>query len=106
MASESRPTLRLRPAEQRTILLLGDLVAGILAISGGVYFWAGAIKGIQFSLQFFQLRVPIWFYFLPLAWMFLLADLYHFHRAANWQRTIRGVSIAALVGALVYLLVY
>jgi exopolysaccharide biosynthesis polyprenyl glycosylphosphotransferase len=96
----------LRPAEQRTILLLGDLLAGILAVAGGVYVWAVGDKWINFSIDFFKLRVPPWFYFLPLVWMFLLADLYNFHRAASWRRTMRGVAIAALVGALVYLLIY
>src|SRR5687768_10546090 len=106
MASEPRPTLRLRPAEQRAILLFGDLLAGILAVGGGVYVWAAGDKWLNFSIDFFKLRVPLWFYLLPLAWMFLLTDLYDFHRATNWQRTIRGVTIGAMVGALVYLLIY
>jgi exopolysaccharide biosynthesis polyprenyl glycosylphosphotransferase len=106
MASEPRPTLRLRPAEQRAILLFGDLLAGILAVGGGVYVWAAGDKWLNFSIDFFKLRVPPWFYILPLAWMFLLTDLYDSHRAANWQRTIRGVAVAAMVGALVYLLIY
>lgn len=106
MASEQRATFRLRPAEQRAILLFGDLLAGIIAVAGGVYVWAAGDRWLNFSIDFFKLRVPVWFYLLPLAWMFLLTDLYDSHRAANWQRTLRGVGVAALVGALVYLLIY
>lgn len=107
MASESpKSTIRLRPSEHRTILLVGDLLVGVLAFLGGVYVWAAGDKWINFSIDFFKLRVPLWFYFLPLAWMLLLSDLYDMHRAANWQRTTRGVTVAALVGGLVYLLIY
>lgn len=79
---------------------------GVLSIVGGVYFWAAEDGWIKFSAEFFRLRVPFWFYLLPLAWMFLLVDLYDIHRAASWQRTTRGVVVAALVGGLVYLLIY
>ena len=107
MASESsKSTLRLRPSEHRIILIIGDLLMGILAVVGGVYIYASGIKGSQFSILFFQFRVPFWFYFLPLVWMLLLVDLYSVHRAANWRRTTRGVLVAALVCAMAYLLVY
>ena len=107
MASESsKSTLRLRPSEHRVILIMGDLLMGILAVIGGVYVWASGIKGIHFSIAFFQVRVPFWFYLLPLAWMLLLVDLYDVHRAASWQRTTRGVLVAALVCAMAYLLIY
>lgn len=106
MASDSKPRLRLRPGEHRAILIIGDLLMGILSIIGGVYFWAIRDGWLTFSVDFFRLRVPWWFYLLPLAWMFLLVDLYDAHRAANWQRTTRGVTVAGLVGGLVYLLIY
>ena len=107
MASEtSKSTLRLRPSEHRVILIIGDLLMGMLSVVGGVYGWAIGIKGLQFSLDFFQSRVPFWFYLLPLAWMLLLTDLYDVHRAANWRRTTRGVLVAALVCAMAYLLIY
>ena len=106
MASESKGTIHLRPGEHRAILILGDLLMGVLSVVGGVYFWALRDGWIKFSVDFFRLRVPFWFYLLPLAWMLLLSDLYDSHRAASWQRTTRGVTIAALVGGLVYLLIY
>jgi exopolysaccharide biosynthesis polyprenyl glycosylphosphotransferase len=108
MASESvtKPALRLRPGEQRAILIFGDLLAGIIALLAGIYYWSVGDKWLEFSLEFFRLRVPYWFYLLPLAWMLLLVDLYDLHRAANWRQTTRGVMVAALVGAAAYLLIY
>jgi exopolysaccharide biosynthesis polyprenyl glycosylphosphotransferase len=88
------------------MLILGDLLMGILALFGGVYLWASGDKWINFSLDFFKERVPLWFYFLPLAWMLLFVDLYDVHRAANWERTKRGVTVAGLVGGFAYLLIY
>lgn len=107
MASElPKSSFRLRPNEHRIILILGDLLVGILALFCGVYFWAAGDKWINFSIDFFKVRVPIWFYFLPLAWMLLFVDLYDVHRAASWQRTKRGVTVAGLVGGFAYLLIY
>ena len=81
---------------------------GILSVIGGVFIYASGIntKGVYFSVGFFQSNVPLWFYLLPLAWMLLLAELYDLHRAASWESTTRGVTVAALAGAAVYLLIY
>ena len=107
MASDlPKSTFRLRPNDQRVILIIGDLLMGILAILGGVYFWSAGDKWINFSIDFFKVRVPLWFYFLPLAWMLLLVDLYDVHRAASWQRTTRAVTVAGLIGGFAYLLIY
>ena len=96
--------LRLR--EQRTILLLGDLLFAGLALLGGLYFWAQQDAWLHFSLEFIQRRVPVWFYLLPLAWLILLAELYELHRAANLRKTIVGIAVAALTGLLFYALIY
>lgn len=107
MASElPKSTFRLRPNDQRVILIIGDLLVGILAIFGGVFFWASGDLWINFSIDFFKIRVPLWFYALPLVWMLLLVDLYDVHRAASWQQTRRAVTIAGLMGGLVYLFIY
>lgn len=107
MASDlPKPAFRLRPNDHRAILLIGDLLMGILAIMGGVYFWAVGDKWINFSLDFFRERVPTWFYLLPFIWMLLLVDLYDVHHAASWQRTARAVMTAALMAGLIYLLIY
>jgi len=38
MADIYRPSLRLRPGEQRSILLLGDFIASVGAMAGAIYF--------------------------------------------------------------------
>lgn len=107
MASETtKPTLRLRPSEQRILLIFGDLLVATLALLAGIYYWSTGDKWLQFSLEFFRVRVDSWFYLLPLAWMLLLVELYDLHRAAHWTRTVRSVFLAALVGAIAYLLIY
>ncbi len=107
MATEvTRPRLRLKAGEQRAILIFGDLLMSAIALMGGIYVWAVGDAWLDFSLEFFQARVDYWFYLLPFAWLLLLVDLYDPHRAANWRITTRGVLIAALVGALAYLLIY
>jgi exopolysaccharide biosynthesis polyprenyl glycosylphosphotransferase len=102
----TKPAVRLRPNEQRALLIFGDLLVGVLALLGGIFIWANADGWIKFSLEFFRVRVPFWFYLLPLAWMLLLTDLYDLHRAASWRQTTRAVMMAAVVGGVVYLLVY
>ncbi len=97
---------RLRPGEQRALLIIGDLLMASLALMAGIYAWSTGDKWLKFSLEFFRLRVDFWFYLLPLAWMALLIEIYDLHRAANWKRTIRAVFLAAMVGGIVYLLIY
>ena len=104
MASElPKSNFRLRPNDIRVILIIGDLLVGILALLCGVYFWAAGDKWINFSLDFFKVRVPLWFYFLPLAWMLLFVDLYDVHRAASWSRT-AAASPGGLPGAQITML--
>jgi exopolysaccharide biosynthesis polyprenyl glycosylphosphotransferase len=106
MTSEAKSTFRLRPGEQRTLLIFGDLFMAALALLAGIYYWSVGDKWLQFSLEFFRVRVDPWFYMLPFAWMLLLVEIYDLHRAANWGRTVRSILIAALVGAVAYLLIY
>ncbi|MEI6289458.1 MAG: sugar transferase [Chloroflexota bacterium] len=107
MTSETRPAWRLRPGEQRALLILGDLLMAILALLAGLYFWfAGDAWLKSFTIDFFRLRVQYWFYLLPILWMLLLIDIYDLHRAANWSRTMRTITAAGLVAGIAYLLVY
>ncbi len=106
MADITRPRFRLTPGEQRIILILGDLFVGIVALLGGIYFWFIVDPDFFNFFEFFIARAPFWFYILPPAWMLLLIDLYDLHRASNWQRTVRGVTIAAIVGGVAYLVVF
>ena len=107
MSSETKPTWRLRPGEQRALLFFGDLVMAVLALLAGLYFWfAGDAWLKKFSLEFFRLRVQFWYYLLPGVWMLLLIEIYDLHRAANWGKTLRAVTIAGMVAGIAYLLVY
>jgi exopolysaccharide biosynthesis polyprenyl glycosylphosphotransferase len=95
-----------RPREQRTILLIGDLFVSVLALFGGLYFWGQKYDWLKFSLDFLRQRVDLWFYFLPLIWMVFMVELYDLHRAKNLRQTAGGIAIAALAGLLLYALVY
>ena len=121
MADISRPSIRLRPSEQRGILLLGDLITSVVSVLGAIYAWyrwtlyvrvstggismERAIRELQWDGAFLA-RVPGWFYLLPLIWLLLMIELYDPHAAANWRRTLRGIAIAAVVGLLGYSLVF
>ena len=97
---------RVRPREQRTILIIGDLLVSVLALIGGLYFWGQRDAWLSFSLNFLRQRVETWFYFLPLIWMVFLVELYDLHVAKNLRKTIIGIAIAALAGILFYSLIY
>lgn len=114
MADIYKPSLRLRPAEQRSILLVGDFIASAGATVGAVYFW------YQYSLyrliedglsqaraeRLIQIDVPFWFYLLPFVWILLLVESYDVHTAADWRKTLRAVAVAPLVGLLGYSLLF
>jgi exopolysaccharide biosynthesis polyprenyl glycosylphosphotransferase len=107
MLSHPRPSnWRVRPREQRTILVMGDLVVSVLALLGGLYFWGQKYDWLKFSLDFLKQRVEPWFFLLPLIWMVFLVELYDLHRAKNLRQTVGGIAIAALAGLFLYALVY
>jgi len=97
---------RVRPREQRSILLSGDLLVSVLALIGGLYFWGQKDAWLSFSLDFLKERVALWFYLLPLVWMVFLVELYDLHRARNLRQTAAGISVAALAGIFIYALIY
>ncbi len=114
MADIYRPSLRLRPSEQRTILLVGDFIASVSAMVGAIYFW------YQYSLyklidngispgraeRLITIEVPFWFYLLPLVWLLLMVESYDTHSAGNWRKTLRGIAVAPIVGLLTYSLLF
>lgn len=112
MASENlkQPVLRLRPSEQKALIVFGDIVVAAIAFLGGVYFWASADPFLEFSFEFFQRRLNWssfwWYYFLPFIWLVMLIELYDLHRAANWRKTVRGLMVVAGIGLVAYSLVF
>ncbi len=98
-----KPAWRLRPNERRSTLFLVDLLIAVLALLMGLYFWANWDEWYNFSFQFLQERVPIWFYFLPAIWLLLLIESYDPHSSTSRTQTLRDVSIAAGFSILLYL---
>ncbi|HVN56351.1 MAG TPA: sugar transferase [Anaerolineaceae bacterium] len=96
---------RLRTAEQRFLLVTGDLVAGGVAVMIALFLWS-LRDWERFSPIFLQFRAQAWFYFLPLLWVVLLVETYDIHRAHRRDETLKGVGIAALVCLGVYLLIF
>jgi exopolysaccharide biosynthesis polyprenyl glycosylphosphotransferase len=97
---------RIRPSEQRTILLVGDLLFSGLALIGGLYFWGQKDAWLNFSLDFLKERVEIWFFFLPVIWLLFMVELYDLHRAKNLRQTASGIAIAVTAGIFIYALIY
>ena len=114
MADIYKPSLRLRPGEQRAILLSGDFIASVGAMLGAIYFWyqyslyrlieSGLSQGRAERL--IQIDVPFWFYLLPLVWLLLMVESYDVHTAADWRKTLRGIAVAPIVGLLLYSLLF
>ncbi len=97
---------RFRFVERRVMLFNGDLVATVLALIVALVVWGNQAGFLSFSIQFIIKRVPTWFFFLPLPWLFLMIELYDIRKASSWNRTLQSVSTAALIGSVFYLVVY
>jgi len=114
MADILRPSLRLRPSEQRTILLIGDFIASAGAMFLALYTWyqyslynliQSGVKSSR-AASLIEVTPPFWFYLLPLIWLLLMVDSYETHTASSWRKTLRAIAVAPLVGLLGYSLVF
>lgn len=97
---------QLRIGERKALLIIGDFVMGVISVIIAIIYWGSNVRFIEFDAEFILTRVPIWFYFLPFFWLILLIELYDVHRAGDWRATIRGVAVAALLGVLLYAILY
>ena len=104
-AKQKTSYIRLRTGESRLILITGDILMAILALFISLYFW-GQDDWLNFSWQFLVERPPFWYYLMPVLWILLLIDLYEIHRANRIEDTIKGVSLAALISLIIYLVIY
>jgi exopolysaccharide biosynthesis polyprenyl glycosylphosphotransferase len=102
----SKRSWRLRPGERRGTLIFGDFLVALLALVGGLYFWSQGNEWLNFSWQFLQERVPVWFYFMPLIWMLLLIESYDTRRSSARLETVKEISLAAGVSLAIYLIVF
>ncbi len=96
---------RLKNSEQRFVLILGDFLAGTIALFLSLFIWA-QIDSLDFSAAFFRDRVDTWFYFLPILWIALLVDTYDLGKAGKFKSTLKGVIISLAIAVVVYLVVY
>lgn len=106
MVTKASSSWKLSFVERKYILLSGDFLVGLIALGIGLVVWAANAEWYGFSLEFLRERVDGWFYLLPFVWLLLLLDLRDVPKAADWRKTIRGVSISALLGFVLYALAY
>jgi len=107
MENKSKPERwHLRASERVAILLIGDLLVAGLALFLALYFWAAGDAWMEFSLEFIISRPPFWYFLLPFFWIVLLVKLYDVQRASKTRETLKGIGLALLIYALIYLLVY
>ena len=123
MAENIRTTpLRIRPSEYRSILLLGDLLMGVISVFASLYVWRqynfyvilnellaqGVPTGraMQRATILNNPEPQLWFYLLPIIWLFLLIELYDPHVAGSGRKTTRGIALAAFIGLVAYSLVF
>jgi exopolysaccharide biosynthesis polyprenyl glycosylphosphotransferase len=97
---------RFRWVERRVLLINGDLLAEVLALFTALFIWGSQADPQGFSFAFVMNRVPGWFFLLPFFWLFLMIELYDVRKANSWNRTLQGVATAALIGSILYLVVY
>lgn len=110
----TRPRLRLRPSEQRGILLIGDLITSAGAMFLALHIWYEyslylLIKSglsVAKAERLIDVKVPYWFYLLPLAWLLLIVDSYELHIASSWKKTLRSIAVAPITGLLGYSLLF
>lgn len=108
------PFLRLRSGEHRVLLFFGDLLASSGAVAAAIYTWYRYLRYTLLAAGFnprrleelISIRVPLWFYFLPLLWSLLLIDLYDPHKAANRRQTLRGITLAVVIAIAFYALIF
>ena len=104
--ARSGRVLRLRSGERRALLLAGDLAAAIGAALLALELWARLdYLGPDPTIDFIRFRAP-WFVLLPPLWLLFMVNLYDVHRAGSWRETVKGVLIAAGIGAVLYLALY
>jgi exopolysaccharide biosynthesis polyprenyl glycosylphosphotransferase len=97
---------RLVPSEQRFVLVLSDVFAGIVALLLALFVWSLIDPSSEFSIEFLRNRIPIWFYFLPLIWVLLLVDSYDLRKASKFKSVFRSVVLATAIATVLYLIVY
>ncbi len=100
-----QPRMRLGTSERRVIMFFGDGVAAILALVIALVLWSQK-DFLHLTWEFLGVRIPVWFYLLPVIWLFLILDLYDVRRASRRRDTLSGILIATGISIGLYLLVF
>lgn len=98
--------VRLQTSEMRFILVLGDLLAAVIALLVSLYVWAAGDSWYHFTMEFLKSRAPAWFYLLPFIWLILLVDTYDTQKSVNRRQTLRGIGLVFLISMVAYLAIY
>ena len=86
-------------------MFIGDGLAAILALAIAIVFWSQR-DFLNLSLEFLGVRIPFWFYLLPILWLFLNLDLYDTRRASRRRDTFGGIMMSTGLSVILYLLVF
>lgn len=97
---------RFEHREQTLLLVLGDFIAALFALGIALLVWARGDTWLGLSIAFLRERIPVWFYFLPLLWMVLMADSYDIRKAGNLRSTLKSLGISLIGCAAIYLVIY
>jgi len=95
---------QLRTAERRMLLIVGDLLAAIIATIVALALWS-QFDYLKLSEEFVRARAG-WFVLLPVIWLVLLINSYDVRRAASWSSTLRNILTSATIGTILYLAIY
>ena len=95
------------PRERGIFLVIGDFIGALIALLATLFIWANwTSEWLEFSLNFLVTRPPLWFYFLPFIWLFLIVDTYNIYTIGNIRATISATLLSAFIGFMLYTMVY
>ncbi len=97
---------RLTHRERRFILILGHVIAVLLALGVSLLSWATEDDWLGLSVNFLMERPDPWFYLLPLLWLILMLPLYNEREVHQFQKALRVILTAALSSIAIYLLIF
>ncbi len=103
---QQRLPFHFKMGERRIVLISGDLIMGSLALMFSIFWWDRSTRFLDINFSYLQSKGYLWFYLLPVIWIFLMVDLYDLRRALSWKRTIRGIITSALITLGVYAVIY
>ncbi|MBN2044130.1 MAG: sugar transferase [Anaerolineales bacterium] len=106
MSNHTKPSWQLRPGERRLLITVGDFLFACFSFVIAVYVWAVAQVDTVPLMDFIQSRLQNWFFLLPVVWIILLVDSYDSRTSSDLRKTVRSISISALIGAGIYLVIY